>query len=555
MRLPQLRLALATALALAAWGQAPEQSLGVRVPMRDGVTLSTNIFRPKTVDRVPTILVRTPYGKGANLADTYRLFVENGYAVVVQDVRGRGASEGVFRPLTQEEADGDDTLDWIASQRWSDARVGMVGGSYLGIVQWKAALSGNPYLKAISPAVSGCDDYEDRFYSRGGALKLGHRLMWLAANLRKRDFPRPDFAEYILHLPLRTADRAATGQTIEMYQEAIRHPAYDSFWKSISTREQMHKVRAAVLAFGGWYDPFVQNDIEAFSRLRSLGKVARIVIGPWAHNTSSRFPGVDFGPEAELAIRRLQLEWFDWWLRSREPTERPASARVFLMGTNRWRDEQEWPPERSRPVPWYLAAGGGLKETQPSEDKADRFVYDPRKPVPTMGGAVCCDGRVFPWGPMDQRPVERRPDVLLYTSPPLGRNVPVQGTINVVLYVSTSATDTDFTAKLVDVYPDGRAINISDGILRLRYRESLERPKPAKPGEIYRIFIDAGVTANVFRAGHRIRLEISSSNFPHYDRNPNTGKPVASESRLRTAVQNIYHDHSHPSRVILPVAP
>jgi uncharacterized protein len=554
MQLLQLKPALVLVLALSAWGQAPEQILGVRVPMRDGVELSTNVFRPRGPDRTPTILVRTPYGKGTSLAGTYRLFLENGYTVVVQDVRGRGGSEGVFQPLTQEVADGNDTIDWIASQRWSDGKVGMVGGSYLGIVQWKAALSGNRYLKAISPAVSGCDDYEDRFYSRGGALKLGHRLMWLADNLRAPKFQRPEFQKYVLHIPLRNADRAATGQTIEMYQEALRHPAYDSFWRSISTREQLQRVRAAVLAFGGWYDPFVENDLEAFARLRALGREAHIVIGPWAHNTSSRFAGIDFGPEADLPIRSLQLEWFDRWLKSREPPARPP-ARVFLMGTNRWREEQEWPPGRSRPVPWYLAGGGRLRETLPSADKPARFVYDPRKPVPTMGGALCCDAKIFPWGPVDQRPVEQRADVLLYTSDLLERNLPVLGTVKVVLFVSTNVPDTDFTAKLVDVYPDGRAVNLTDGILRLRYRESLERPKPVAPGEVYRVVIDAGVTGNVFKPGHRVRLEVSSSNFPHYDRNPNSGRPVASETRLRAATQTLYHDRQHLSHLILPVAP
>jgi putative CocE/NonD family hydrolase len=555
VRRPQLKLAVCLALTLAAWPQGLEQELQVHVPMRDGVKLSANVFHPAGGGRVPAILVRTPYGKGKELSSTYRIFLDNGYAVVIQDVRGRGDSEGVFRPLEQEVADGHDTLDWIASQHWSDGRVAMVGGSYLGIVQWKAAISDNPYLKAISPAVSGCDDYEDRFYSRGGALKLGHRLVWLAENLRAPGFSPPDFQQYVLHLPLRTADRAATGRPIEMFQEALDHPAYDSFWRSISTRAQLEKVRVPVLAFGGWYDPFVENDLEAFARLRLLGREARIVIGPWAHNTSSRFPGFDFGPDADLPIRRLQLKWFDRWLKSGETQRTTPPARVFLMGVNRWKDEQEWPPERTHRVPWYLGGNGRLSETAPRGGKPDRFVYDPRKPVPTMGGAVCCDVKIFPWGPMDQRPVEKRADVLLFTSALLGRNVPVLGTAKVVLYVSTTAPDTDFTAKLVDLYPDGRAVNLSDGILRLRYRESIEHPRLARPGEIYQVTIDAGATGNVFRAGHRIRLEISSSNFPHYDRNPNTGKPVADETKLRTATQTVYHDPKHPSHLILPVVP
>jgi predicted acyl esterase len=555
VRLPRLKLLISFALALAAWPQGLEQEFEIRVPMRDGVKLSTNVFRPSGAGRLPAILVRTPYGKGKGLSGTYRLFLNHGYAVVVQDVRGRGDSQGVFHPLEQEVSDGHDTLDWIASQQWSDGKVAMVGGSYLGIVQWKAAISDNPYLKAISPAVSGCDDYEDRFYSRGGAMKLGHRLMWLAENLRAPGYTPPGFQDYVLHLPLRTSDRAATGYTIEMFQEALNHPSYDSFWRSISTREQLDKVHVPVLAFGGWYDPFVENDLEAFVRLRALSREAHIVIGPWAHSTSSRFSGIDFGPDADLPIRRLQLEWFDRWLKPGEPSRSLPPARVFLMGVNRWQDEQAWPPAGTRHVSWYLAAGGRLSETMPSGGKPDRFVYDPRKPVPTLGGAVCCDAKIFPWGPMDQRPVEKRADVLVFTSDPLTRNLEVLGTVRVTLYVSTTAPDTDFTAKLVDALPDGRAINLTDGILRLRYRESIEGPRLARPGEVYQITIDAGLTGNVFRAGHRLRLEVSSSNFPHYDRNPNTGKPVADETKLRTAAQTVYHDRSHPSRVILPVVP
>jgi putative CocE/NonD family hydrolase len=279
------------------------------------------------------------------------------------------------------------------------------------------------------------------------------------------------------------------------------------------------------------------------------------VIGPWTHNAPSRLPGFDYGPESNLSIRRLQLAWFDRWLKSAAPAKAEPPARIFVMGINRWRDEREWPPPTARQTSYYLSRGGRLLAKKPAQSAPEQFVYDPRKPVPSMGGAVCCDPRIFPWGPMDQRPVEKRPDVLVYTGPLLKRALEVTGPIRVVLYASSTAVDTDFTAKLVDVFPDGRAINLSDGILRLRYRESLERAKLARPGEVYRLSIDAGVTSNVFRKGHRIRLEISSSNFPRFDRNPNTGGSIAGETKLRVGTQTIYHDAAHPSHLLLSVVP
>jgi uncharacterized protein len=249
------------------------------------------------------------------------------------------------------------------------------------------------------------------------------------------------------------------------------------------------------------------------------------------------------------------LKWFDHWLKSSEP-DRTAPfegppARLFVMGLNQWKDEREWPPRTGQSA-FYLASGGRLQESKPAGDKPDTYVYDPRKPVPTAGGAVCCNPKIFPWGPLDQRPVEQRPDVLVYNSQPLELDTEVIGVIKAVLWASTSAPDTDFTAKLVDVRPDGFATNLCDGILRLRYRQSLERPLAARPGDIYKLIIDAGVTSNVFRKGHRIRLEISSSNFPRFDRNPNTGRPIADEKELRTAQQTIYHDTLHPSYLLLP---
>ena len=558
-----LTLFMAAALAAAA---PIEKQLHVRIAMRDGVRLCANVFRPAGAGRLPAILVRTPYGKGADINANYQAFADRGYAVVVQDVRGRFDSKGVFDPLYQETPDGEDTLKWIVGQPWADGNVGMIGGSYLGIVQWRLALANNPHLKAIFPNVSGYDDYLDRFYSTGGALKLGQRLLWISDNLKAPDFIKPEFSRFVVQLPLRAADRAAAGQRIDMFQKALDHPVYDAFWKSMSVRERIGEIRVPVFSAGGWYDNFVESDLEAFAALRKLGRQARLVVGPWPHNMSTPFAGVDFGPQSAVPLRTLQLEWLDYWLKP-GPDKKLASAgplRIFVMGANRWRDEQEWPLRRTRWTPMYLSSrgnanslnGDGVLTARPARSAPpDRYAYDPRNPVPTLGGAVCCNPKVYPWGPLDQRPVEKRRDVLVYESRPLKEEMEVTGPIKAILHVSTSAPDTDFTAKLVDVFPDGHARNLTDGILRLRYRQSLERPVAARPNEIYAITIDAGVTSNVFQAGHRVRLEISSSNFPRFDRNPNTGRPVADDTELRGALQAVYHDRRHPSHVLLPVIP
>jgi len=536
--------------------------LHVPVPMPDGVRLSANVFLPSEHGRVATILVRTPYGKGIDLVPNYQAFVDRGYAVVVQDVRGRYESEGDFEQLHHESEDGDTTLNWIAEQPWSNGKIGMIGGSYLGIVQWKAALRNNPHLKAIFPVVSGDDDYRDRYYSRGGALKLGHRLEWMAENLKLPGY-HPDFNRFIWHLPLRTADVWATGQVSEAYQEAMKHPAYDSFWQAISTGQHLDRVRIPVFAVGGWYDNYVQSDLDAFAALRKTSGLNHILIGPWPHNMSSKFENADFGPKSSVPVRRLQLQWFDQWLMGKDTAAASMPpVRVFLMGANEWLEAREWPPEEARPKVLYLDSNGHantldgdghLRQGLSPREAEDTYMYDPRNPAPTRGGAVCCNPRVFPWGPRDQRPVERRSDVLVYTTRPLRSEMAVVGPVKAILYVATSARDTDFTVKLVDVFPDGEARILTDGVSRLRYRKSLERAELARPGEVYEIAVDAGVTSNMFLRGHRIRVEISSSNFPKFDRNANTGGSIADETRLITANQTIYHGGTRASRLELMV--
>ncbi len=557
---------LLAGIPLAGLGSVPSTppSLRSHVAMRDGVHLDTNVFLPAAHGRHPAVLVRTPYGKGAELLPGYQLFLDHGYAVVVQDVRGRYGSEGVFDGTAREGPDGYDTLNWIASEAWSDGQVVMSGGSYLGFAQWEAALLGNPHLKAIFPVVSGCDPYQDRFYSSGGALKLGHRLEWLSSNLDPPGFHGPPFADYVLHLPERTADRVAAGRTLDVFQKALSHPSYDGYWKKISVFGRLDRVTVPVFSAGGWYDNYVEGDFRAFTELTRLGRRPHLLIGPWPHSMSYKFPGVDFGPQSSAPLRRFQLRWYDEILRRSpaDPVAEEPPLRIFVMGANLWRDEREWPLARARTTPLRLAGGGHANSSHGDGELTwnatrasgqDRFVYDPRNPVPTRGGPVCCDPKVFPWGPLDQRPVERRDDVLVYTTAPMKRDLEVTGPIMVKLWVSTSARDTDFTAKLVDVFPDGEARNLTDGILRLRYRNGLEHPSLAKPGDVFPIQIDAGVTSNVFLAGHRIRLEIASSNFPRFDRNPNTGGAIANETNLRPARQTVYHDSLRPSALVLPV--
>lgn len=534
----------------------------VHIPMRDGVKLAANLFRTSNSGRVPTILIRTPYNKGHSLSRNRRAFVEAGYAVVIQDVRGRYESEGVFDPLFQEVPDGDDTLTWIARQPWSNGKVGMIGGSYLGIVQWKAALSRNPALKGIFPVVSGCDDYMDRFYSPGGAMKLGHRLLWLSANLKAPGYKPPDFAVFTRHLPVRDADRIAVGRRLRLYQQASDHPSYDGFWKSVSTMDKIEAIQVPVFNAGGWYDNYVESDLAAFSALRKLGREVHTLIGPWAHNMSIPFDEIDFGSHASAPILRMQLDWYARLLRGESGKGHFPPLRIFVMGRNEWRDEEEWPVRRAIPTPFYFASrkganglgGDGSLRARPSRGgRVDRFTYDPSNPVPTRGGQTCCNPKIFPWGPMDQTAVERRKDVLVYTSPALRKDLEVTGPIRAVLWVSTTTRDTDFTAKLVDVFPDGRAFNLTGGILRLQYRNGVRKAVAAEPGKVYEITVDAGVTSNVFRAGHRIRVEISSSNYPHYDRNLNTGGPNSSATRAIIANQTVYLGQKNPSHILLPV--
>jgi putative CocE/NonD family hydrolase len=355
---------------------------------------------------------------------------------------------------------------------------------------------------------------------------------------------------------------------LPLWRSALDHPSYDGYWKSLSIREHLNKISVPVLSMGGWFDTYARDDLDMFSRLSSEHHTIETWIGPWAHNPSLKFRTRDFGPQANIGIRLKQAAWFDHWLKT-TPASDPVAAEgsllhIFVMGPNVWREEREWPLARTRFTRLYLSSSGHANSSSGDgilrwqavpKAQADIFTYDPENPVPTTGGAVCCEPNILPAGPLDQTPVERRSDVLVYTSRALTQDLEVTGPVRVVLYIATSANDTDFTAKLVDVQPDGRPLLVTDGIQRLRYRLSLTRPAFAKRNTAYQISIDAGVTSFVFSTGHRIRLEISSSNFPRFDRNLNSLRPNADEAEITQARQTVFHEKSYPSAIILPVIP
>jgi predicted acyl esterase len=544
-----------------------DEELGVSILMRDGIRLAADVFHPHGSAHLPTVLIRTPYNRKNSSNTGFRLFVRRGFALVIEDVRGRFASQGSFGSIEQEGPDASDTINWIATQPWSDGRVAMAGSSYLGIVQWWAAIQDNPHLVAIAPMNAGDDEYLDRFYSTGGALKLGHRLLWVAQNFHPPSQLPPLFSSYIYGLPIRTADVPATGRAVPIWRDALLHPTYDAYWDSVSIRENLKRVTVPVLNMGGWFDNYGESEIDAFSRLARQGTPVETWMGPWAHDPGLRFPTRDFGPEAFPHYREIVANWLEHLMKPDHDDREPAPAprlHLFVMGPNAWREEHEWPLARTNFTPLYLdsnghansAAGDGVLHWQLSQHlRPDTFTYDPKNPVPTAGGPICCDPRILPPGPLDQSGVEQRSDVLVYSSPALTEDLEVTGPVRAKLFIATSANDTDFTAKLVDVQPGGRPLSITDGIQRLRYRLSLDKPVFVKRNARYQITVDVGVTSYVFGPGHRIRLEISSSNFPRFDRNLNTTHAIADETKLNKARQTIYHEENFRSVLILPIIP
>ncbi|WP_103344022.1 CocE/NonD family hydrolase [Amycolatopsis sp. CA-126428] len=571
----------------------------VPVPMRDGVALATNVWLPDGPGPFPALLVRTPYGKdnaglygNPKLPDVFAL-VEAGYAVVAQDVRGTSRSPGTFVPHTHEGPDTVDTLGWLAAQPWCDGAVGMWGGSYLGFSQWQAAVHDVPALRAIAPVMTSADPYAAPWRSPGGALSQDAVLTWgtLSAlrNLRRGlDDGRGDPADAgallaglaeppSLHEPLPIAGRAAVTRSLPWLGQVLDHPERDAFWREIAAIDHVERITVPALHIGGWYDVFIGETVRSYTTLRHRGGNAaardgqRLIIGPWSHPDGTdlgTYPDRSFGLAGSIktaGITEEHLRFFDRWVRGRpglpDDTHR---VRLFVMGADEWRDEPDWPLPDTRYTAFFLDGGGRagtaggdgvLTRDTPAEDATDTFHYDPHDPVPSLGGTVLAAAPGTYPGPADQAAIETRADVLCFTTPVLQRPVEVTGHLTLVLHIRSSTQDTDFTGKLVDVHPDGRAILLCEGIQRVRYRESLTEPALLAPGTDAELTLDLGVTANVFRPGHRIRLEVSSSNFPRYDRNTNTGATIAADDAdaVVVAVNHVRHGPAHPSRLILPV--
>ena len=539
----------------------------VMVAMRDGTKLAANIFRPRDGGRHPVILMRSPYGKPDEKFGDARRYVGAGYAMVVQDCRGRGKAEGPWDPFRYDVEDGFDTLEWVGTQPWCNGSVGTAGGSYVGWTQWSAAAGGSKYLKCMVPVVPFAEVYDDIAYP-GGAFQLGLLMGWGSGVGGIMLSPEKLQAAY-RYLPL-----ANFGDQFEKkvpyLNEWARHPSHDAYWNQRGIGPRHADITVPILNIGGWYDIFAKNTLDLISRVRASSKdrMARrnqcVVMGPWAHGVGVRKVGqLDFGAEATLNIGDLQFQWHEYWLQGRETgVENWPAVRLFVMGENQWRDENEWPLRRTRYTSYYLnsqghantAAGDGqLEPAAPGEEgKRDEFTYDPADPVPSHGGNNLVGASA---GPYDQSEIEQRQDVLVYTTPALSQPLEVTGPVKLILWAATSAPDTDFTAKLVDVDDAGKAFNLCEGIVRARYRAGRDKPQAVVPGELNAYEIDLWVTSNLFQRGHRIRVEVSSSNFPRFDRNPNSGLPFGTDTAVQKARQTIQHDAAHPSRLVLPVIP
>jgi putative CocE/NonD family hydrolase len=559
----------------------------VAVPMRDSVTLRANVYRPPE-GRWPVLLTRLPYGKDLPLGTAGLDPVQaarRGYVVVVQDTRGRFTSEGAWNPFEGEGPDGADTVEWAAAQPYSNGQVAMYGMSYFGFTQWIAALEQPPALKAMVPSVTWCDPLNGLAF-RGGAIELGLQAHWGLQMgfdvLSKQQHANPSALGAAIaslaheidelgpsgyaSLPLSDFAPLRRQPMLQRFFEQVHRPLDRTFLDPITIAGKHARVQVPTFNMGGWYDIFLGDTLANFSAMRQLGRPTKLLVGPWSHGEQGVLVGdLNFGFGSQLGFinlqsdfGRLQLRWFDHWLKNLDNgvlAEPPV--RLFVMGANEWRDEHEWPLARALPTPHYLHADRALTTDSPAREPPDRYTYDPADPVPTCGGALLI-AREFRGGPRDQRAVEARPDVLTYSTPPLEHDLEVTGPVHVELWACSSAPDTDFVARLVDVYPDGRAYNLTDGIIRARYRDGAIVPESLlEPNTPTRFMIDLWATSNVFKAGHRVRLQVTSSNFPRWDRNPNTGHPIGADghSDLRPATQTILHDADHPSHIVLPVIP
>src|SRR5438552_1932361 len=590
----------------------------VMVPMRDGVRLATDVYRPPsppdsgaTTEKLPTILIRSPYGKDF---DPYALgpsWAANGYAVVLQDTRGRYKSEGMWHWLTDDGPDGLVTVDWVSHQPWSNGDVGMWGISYLGGTAHALTMAGDAHLKTVIP-IDAVSDMGYHGLRNGGAFELrffnwifsygldGSREARDSTNRRAFASLSRERRDFLRRLPLRrgTTPLRLAPEYEDWLVQAMAHGANDDFWAQNDIIDHAERYKdIPVYLIGGWYDSWAASTAANFVALsRRLKSPVYLIMGPWIHGSQDRSAHgqVSFGPDAAMSQPGLWWqEWFDHFLKGKDNSVGKAApfssrVRIFVMGTGdhtkdaqgrmthggRWRDEREWPLARTRYTSYYLQRGGGLTTDMPEAgDHATSFTFDPRDPVPTIGGNISSGDGILLQGGWDQRggdtvwnwprpvPLSARPDVVVFQTPPLETDVEVTGPITVKLWASCNRRDTDFTAKLIDVhppspdYPQGFDLNLGDGIIRARFRDSLARERLMQPGTVYEFTIELYPTSNVFRKGHRIRVDISSSNFPRFDANPNTGEPLNDNHGVLVATNTIYHDRAHPSHVVLPIIP
>ena len=537
----------------------------VQIPMRDGTKLAADIFRPKGDGRFPCILMRTPYGKPDEQSGEAKGFTAAGYALVVQDCRGRGKSQGVWDPFRYDVEDGFDTQEWIGQRAWCNGNIGTAGGSYVGWTQWAPAPKQSRYLKAMVPVVPFVNAY-DLAYT-GGAFQLALLMGWGSA-VGGVVLAPDKLQEAFRHLPLCTFGEQFE-KKVPYLDEWIKHSTYDNYWKERGIDYRYADVTVPILNIGGWYDIFSKTTLDQVTQVRASSRDRRVrrnqfaIIGPWTHAFGARNVGeLDFGADAALNLVDFQFRWFEYWLKGRETGVQDWPAYyLFVMGENRWRGEDEWPLKRTRFVSYFIhSAGhaasvkgdGSMNTAEPSDEPQDRFTYDGKNPVPSVGGNNLVGATA---GPQDQTRVEEREDVLVYSTPPLEQDIEVTGPVKLVLWAASSARDTDFTGKLVDIHPDGKAYNLCDGIIRAQYRAGMDKPTLLEPDKATRFEIDLWVTSNSFQHGHRVRLEVSSSNFPRFDRNPNSGKPFGTDTELLSAHQTIFHDRDHPSHLVLPIIP
>jgi uncharacterized protein len=565
----------------------------IDIPLRDGCVLKGDLFRPDTAERLPVLLNRTPYDKkfpqiSFNTLDPLRA-AQRGYNVVFVDCRGRYASPGTFTCFTDEQRDGYDTIEQVARQPWADGQVGMFGASYMGATQWLAATQTPPSLKAMVPSIT-ASDYHDNWTYQGGAFSLFFNVSWLMTNLalarlmrerEEKEEARKELAAVMNSIDtMRDCMNAAPLKEFPLFRTGapyffdwLQHPYYDVYWRQLCIEEYYSKINVPTLNFGGWYDIFAGGTVRNYRGMRDhgtgAGRQARLIMGPWYHTLplGSQVGQVDMGFRAgyvSIDYDGQQLDFFDHWLKGKKNgAADEAPVRIYTIGANQWRDEKDWPLPDTEWRRYYLHSrgkansahdDGALATSEPGHEPPDCFLYNPLNPVPTNGGALCCYHNAVPGGAFDQTAIEQREDVLVYTTEALTEETEITGPVSLTLYASSSAPDTDFTAKLVSVGPCGcSAMNLTDGILRARVRESKADPRLLTAGKVYEFNIDMWSTSVRLRVGDRIRLEVSSSNFPRFDRNPNTGHELFVDGETRPAVQTVMHERGFASYLTLPV--